>query len=90
MKYVANPVEVEAEIIEDTNPVEPDGSMVLLVRGDGTLHTVRADQGMLARYLPKKGDYVVTQADGYVYLNPKEVFERKYRPWVARPGEKRA
>lgn len=35
---------------------------------------------MCSRMLPKEGDYIVTQSDGYVYLNPKEVFERKYRP----------
>jgi hypothetical protein len=27
---------------------------------------------------PKSGDYLVRQEDGYEYLNPKEVFERKY------------
>ena len=30
--------------------------------------------------MPVAGDYVVTQEDGYQYLNPKEVFERKYSP----------
>lgn len=44
---------------------------------DGTIR--RADKSMISRYIPQEGDYVVTQADGYVYLNPKQVFERKYR-----------
>ena len=35
--------------------------------------------GMVARYVPVVGDYIVTQEDGYVYVNPKGVFERKYR-----------
>ena len=33
---------------------------------------------MIARYVPKTGDYLVTQEDGYIYVNPREVFERKY------------
>jgi hypothetical protein len=35
---------------------------------------------MTARYTPKTDDYWVVQSDGYVYLNPKDVFERKYSP----------
>ena len=27
----------------------------------------------------RQGDYWVIQPDSYVYLNPKDVFERKYR-----------
>ncbi len=33
---------------------------------------------MIARMTPQVGDYLVIQEDGYEYLNPKEVFERKY------------
>jgi hypothetical protein len=35
---------------------------------------------MMARFKPQPGEYWVRQADGYIYLNPKEVFERKYSP----------
>ncbi len=35
---------------------------------------------MTARYTPVEGDYVVTQEDGYTYINPRDVFERKYHP----------
>jgi hypothetical protein len=80
MKYIANPVEVEAQEIVSVGPILEDGSMHCALR-DGTNFT--ADKGMLARFTPSAGDYVVTQADGYVYLNPKDVFERKYRPAVA-------
>jgi len=76
MKYVANPVEVNAEIVIEVGPVLGDGSIDLVLQGGEKFH---ATNGMTARYIPKEGDYVVTQADGYVYLNPKEVFERKYR-----------
>jgi hypothetical protein len=34
---------------------------------------------MCARYVPELGDYYVIQSDGYAYVNPKSVFERKYR-----------
>ena len=75
MKYIANPVEVDAEIIISVGPIKGDGSVELVLQG-GKKFT--ATRGMVARLIPMEGDYVVTQADGYVYLNPKEVFERKY------------
>lgn len=34
---------------------------------------------MMARYTPVVGDYWVVQEDGYIYLNPRDVFERKYQ-----------
>ncbi len=79
MKYIANPVEVEAYIIVNTvgDTILPDGSMQLHLQ-NGAVRT--ATKGMIARYIPKEGDYYVVQSDGYVYVNPKEVFERKYRP----------
>jgi len=76
MKYIGNPVEVNGEIIIDVGPILSDGSVDVTLQGGAKFH---ADSGMIARYIPKEGDYVVTQADGYMYLNPKEVFERKYR-----------
>lgn len=45
---------------------------------DGKL--VSPNAGMLARMTPQIGDYWVIQDDGYIYLNPKDVFERKYHP----------
>lgn len=81
MKYQANPVVVDAFPIRDLGPIEEDG------RGDKFRHllledgrTMVATGAMLARIALKPGDYWVVQADGYVYLNPKDVFERKYRP----------
>jgi hypothetical protein len=76
MKYIANPVEVDAEIIILCGCVRSDGSMPLVLQ-DGK--EVVADRGMISRYIPSEGDYWVKQSDGYIYLNPKEVFERKYR-----------
>ena len=75
MKYVANPVEVDAHIIVGVGPVEGDGSMHLALQNG---ENVTADSGKIARYIPQEGDYWVIQSDGYIYLTPKEVFERKY------------
>lgn len=77
MKYIANPVEVDAEVITFVGD-EFEGKRILSI-GDG-MNNFEATPGMLARMTPEVGDYVVTQSDGYVYLNPKAVFERKYHP----------
>lgn len=77
MRYKANPVTVDAHIIISVGPIDTHGSMSLALQ-DG--RNVVADKSMIARYIPQEGDYLVTQDDGYVYLNPKHVFERKYSP----------
>lgn len=77
MKYIANPVEVDAEkIVEVVSQATSEHPMILKLES-GKLYSPNG--GMLARMTPVAGDYVVTQSDGYVYLNPKDVFERKYR-----------
>jgi hypothetical protein len=75
MKYVAKPVEVEASPILEVGPALTQGRRLVLATGE----IVQADSGMLARYIPEPGDFWVTQSDGYQYVNPKTVFERKYR-----------
>ena len=80
-KYIANPVEVDAfEIVAVfMHPAVEDISRGLdLKLSDGSVEHVTPE--MCSRYVPVIGDYYVVQSDGYVYLNPKEVFERKYRP----------
>ena len=81
MKYIANPVEVDAAPIKEIND-NGNGTLWLTV-GDMDYisdNGFLADKGMLARMTPSIGDYLVRQADGYFYLNPKDVFECKYRP----------
>lgn len=79
MKYQANPVIVDALKIEKVDT--PDGSgFRLILHEEGSMF---ASSEMLARMSPVPGDYIVTQSDGYVYLNPKDVFERKYSPVLA-------
>ncbi len=83
MRYVANPVEVEAHKIVkvDLAHPRPDGSIPLELENG---LTVFATPEMCSRMTPVVGDYWVIQvADGYIYLNPKAVFERKYMPHSA-------
>ena len=78
MKYIANPVEVDAYVILQTKyyPEQNPNFELFLENGE----IVQTTPEMCSRMVPKPGDYWVIQSDGYVYLNPKEVFERKYRP----------
>lgn len=74
MKYIANPVEVSAYQIDGVSLLA-DGRMVLAL---ADAPNFVCEPEMLARYVPVNGDYLVMQADGYTYLNPRDVFERKY------------
>jgi hypothetical protein len=77
MKYIANPVEVDAfKIVAIGTTSGHDGSQALELED----RWVVATREMTARMKPQVGDYWVIQSDGYVYLNPKDVFERKYSP----------
>lgn len=77
MKYSAKPVIVDAHIIVEVGPVLRNGSMHCALQ-NGELEV--ATKEMISRFIPSEGDYWVIQADGYVYLNPKDVFLRKYSP----------
>jgi len=77
MLYRAKPVLVFAHKIVKVEDKDSAGSRHLDLE-DG--HSAIATAAMTARYEPVPGDYFVIQADGYAYLNPKEVFERKYEP----------
>ncbi len=84
-KYRANPVIVDAFKILQINGAESNPGKTpsyYLMIGDGLSEPrpVTATAEMTARMDPKVGDYWVIQEDGYIYLNPKEVFERKYSP----------
>lgn len=91
-KYVARPVEVEAfriakiedlqvtvrEAVSGSNFLVEFGIAHILLLENG--ERVQATEAMQARMTPAVGDYWVIQSDGYIYLNPNDVFERKYRP----------
>lgn len=83
MKFVANPVIVQAWHIESVaEQREPNGGLKLTLDSKDANENpivVTATPEMLARMIPQPGDYWVVQEDGYTYLNPKDVFERKYR-----------
>lgn len=76
MKYIANPVEVDAFVITGlgANLGENFGQEVTV--DDDSTRLITPEQ--MARMTPVVGDYFVIQADGYTYINPKAVFERKY------------
>lgn len=77
-RYVANPVIVHAvTIVSISAPANDDGTHDLKL-SNGVIY--RATSAQLARYVPVGGDYLVVQSDGYVYVNPKAVFEKKYSP----------
>lgn len=76
MMYQANPVIVEAHRIVSRGSRQSDGIPLALENGENVV----APMEMAVRYDPKPGDYYVIQEDGYIYLNPKDVFERKYSP----------
>lgn len=71
--HIANPVRVRAWQIDRLEKGE-FGTAALDAENHGTCLTPE----QTVRYEPVPGDYVVTQEDGYVYVNPKDVFERKY------------
>jgi hypothetical protein len=74
--YEARPVRVTAYRVVAV--LSQDGTGTLLKLDNGSM--VIATPQMTARMKPASGDYWVVQEDGYVYLNPAAVFERKYRP----------
>lgn len=76
-RFVARPVEVTALKIVKVERSSSKKIPPRLVLENG--QDIFPDKGMVARYLPQRGDYVVVQADGYIYLNPAKVFERKYQ-----------
>ncbi len=86
-RYQANPVIVDAHKIVSVSTVFKNDT----VQRDGTWdkegsrhlaldngENVTATADMLARMTPEPGDYWVKQEDGYIYLNPCDVFQRKY------------
>lgn len=74
MKYRANPVLVDAFQIAHVGRADTDGGRKIY-HSEGSAY---ANAELLARIEPEPGDYWVVQADGYCYLNPRDVFERKY------------
>lgn len=77
MEYTAKPVKVNAHTIIGVGSILPNGSMHCATQ-DGENRV--ATKEMISRFIPSSGDYWVITSDGYEYLNPKDVFEKKYRP----------
>lgn len=77
MKAIGKPVEVDFYEIRGWDTADADGNYLVHCTEDKTFLITPA---MTARAPAGTFHYVVVQADGYVYLNPKDVFERKYSP----------
>jgi hypothetical protein len=77
MKYQANPVIVDAYEITEVSEPNNKGSRLLRCQ-DYDIFEATAE--MMSRMTPVVGDFWVVQSDGYVYLNPRDVFLRKYAP----------
>lgn len=71
-------LEFKDPLPEDTNvaPKECPAKTWEVTLSNGSI--VNLPEEMTARMSPNPGDYYVIAADGYVYLNPKKVFEDKY------------
>lgn len=84
MKYQANPVIVDAFRIAEIAEKNPaTNGIPLILEGHDAVEASPTMCCRLPDEKPKVGDYWVVQSDGYVYLNPKDVFERKYSPVAA-------
>lgn len=76
MKYIAQPVIVDAyEILVVHQPTEGSTKRQVDCTEDRTFFITPE---MTSRITLEPGLFVVIQSDGYVYLNPPEVFYRKY------------
>lgn len=76
-KYKAKPVVVDAFQIKEIYSFNQSTGAYELRLENGDMVVVT--QSMCARMTPTVGDYWVLQSDMYTYLNPKDVFERKYK-----------
>ncbi len=80
MKYKANPVIVDAFEILSIGTCPPAHGGLLVQVNDEEKSIAELTPEMLARYTPVVGDFLVIQEDKYRYVNPREVFLRKYSP----------
>lgn len=76
MKFTAKPVTVDAWTIIQSSAADGVGQNIAVTLENGVIKQITP--AMYARYIPQAGDYLVVQEDGYEYVNPKAVFERKY------------
>jgi hypothetical protein len=75
-KYIANPAVVDAWKVTRVGEKDSSRGRRLEFLGRGPFY---AHGAMLARINVQPGDYLVRTEDGYLYLNPGDVFEKKYR-----------
>lgn len=49
------------------------------IEDNGDFTVLMLDEGQVSRFHPRVGDFLVVTGDGYKYLNPRDVFIKKYR-----------
>lgn len=79
--HIANPYPVFARKIVNVIGTAPGGALNMTL-DDGTTYTAGTEMTM--RHFPVSGDYLIIGEDGYAYINPADVFERKYSVIVER------
>jgi hypothetical protein len=77
VKYIANPVVVEAFEVRDVQLSSSPGCVYRLILAEDL--AVEAGTHQLNNHVPKIGDFWIRLAEKDQYLCPKDVFERKYR-----------
>lgn len=91
-EFVANPVHVHAYMIQGVRGDDKHPNDVAIILHNPNMHrlgmaasnmVIHLNAKMISRHFPRVGDYYVIQADDYRYINPVDVFERKYRPLAA-------
>jgi len=75
MKYIANPVEVDANRIISVGERDSCGATPLALE-NGVTYSAPIQQTV--HYSPFEGDYVAVHSDGTVDVIPAELFEQKY------------
>jgi hypothetical protein len=93
MKYIANPVEVDAFKIDQVSPaskfkggvfkagdvIEPavPDGFILMLENKNIVH---ANKEICGRMTPMAGDYWMIRPDGFASVCPCATFERNYHP----------
>lgn len=74
MKFIHVPTEADADVIVGCGGTGPDGKMQVTL-SDGSSGRVSA-----ITYVPRVGDYLVTKANRFKIVVPKDEFEADYQP----------
>jgi hypothetical protein len=87
MRFIANPIEIDAQQIIGIEPLEHGGVLdvganfgLLLLLENGTKFP--AGKELIARHVPSAGDFLVTTNE-FVSIVPQEAFVQRYQRAVS-------